>query len=794
MSIELPSHDFSRVSEAADRYPCLQLLSGPPVSSTDKNSDGDSGPEWRIGAYVYPVEGEMLIGRTPEAALVLKDSSISRRHMSVHTEGARVSVRDLGSRNGISINGDRLAENASRELVHLDRVRLGVYEWLFLDHEPTPEDRLAHDSLSSSDDWSVLSSEEAQKVSEETGDHAHGPTPDDDIHDHDEVASSRELLQDAAQDEADNRLDHAPLVNINSASPDDQQTDSTDGETTPIGAFFSDETTPPKTRRGLIIVAVVLLIVASFVFLGWRYRDDLRATYSKVMSVVRPSSKPRTQTLNDRADLAVTADVNRDNGLSVVSMPVEKVTQKITSLFLSVNSSPIPARLMFDNREMGTTPIELNIDVEINKSYVLKSTYALSEWGETFTTEQAIRVEPGRDKLAIDLRAELGMLKLLELPRDVTVYLEGTFAYDPYRVRSVRLQEVVYGRPIFMPYGDYVLELRGVPPADNPHGNSSATEDIVFRRNFSLNAEHATEEVRILDRELGVFPVTITSDPPQAEIFYDGVKIGETPFEGTLQQGSHRIVLRKHGFQDFSQEIKVWRNEPEQFAFKLPTTDVGEKLYQAWSSFRVEAYPRVIDTLSEALSKTPTPDESLEIQYLLGETYRAMKECDKAKNYYAGAKASTIFREKALLGFAACAATLGEPSLAIVNLADVFMNSTDRDLLAQAEHLFHQVSPIRSVFYITTKPTGALLKVNGRLVSDVTPLLLTDLVLGNYTFELSKDGYEPVSRRETLKLSEFKPLLIELVPIPGAIPEQALPIAPTSSDTPTVVLPETPVN
>lgn len=50
----------------------------------------------------------LTIGRAAAAGLVLSDSEVSRRHARLETESGRVFVRDLQSRNGTFLNGERL--------------------------------------------------------------------------------------------------------------------------------------------------------------------------------------------------------------------------------------------------------------------------------------------------------------------------------------------------------------------------------------------------------------------------------------------------------------------------------------------------------------------------------------------------------------------------------------------------------------------------------------------------------------------------------------------------------------
>lgn len=64
--------------------------------------DGQSISTYHIGS-----EG-LVLGRASECDVVLPDSLVSRRHARVWIEGNQLKVEDLGSRNGISVNGERV--------------------------------------------------------------------------------------------------------------------------------------------------------------------------------------------------------------------------------------------------------------------------------------------------------------------------------------------------------------------------------------------------------------------------------------------------------------------------------------------------------------------------------------------------------------------------------------------------------------------------------------------------------------------------------------------------------------
>ncbi len=76
----------------------------------------------------------LLVGRHPECDVRIESSKISRRHCCLGLAYDRVLIRDLGSRNGVRLNG-RLIEEARLE----PNDELAIGPFLFrLENEETP--------------------------------------------------------------------------------------------------------------------------------------------------------------------------------------------------------------------------------------------------------------------------------------------------------------------------------------------------------------------------------------------------------------------------------------------------------------------------------------------------------------------------------------------------------------------------------------------------------------------------------------------------------------------------------
>ena len=81
--------------------------------------------------------GERLVlGRAPECDVVLSGDGVSRQHVELIAKGDDWSVRDLGSRNGILVNGARKAD--AHVVRPGDRVQLDIFDLTIKEDTPVP--------------------------------------------------------------------------------------------------------------------------------------------------------------------------------------------------------------------------------------------------------------------------------------------------------------------------------------------------------------------------------------------------------------------------------------------------------------------------------------------------------------------------------------------------------------------------------------------------------------------------------------------------------------------------------
>lgn len=110
-----------------------------PVGSEQENAVDDvsrtDGPVLVVrkghetGEKFYVDRPRLTLGRDPGADVFLNDVTVSRNHAVVTVAGGEVSIEDVGSLNGIYVNGINVAKAI---LDDGDRVQIGTFQMVFL--------------------------------------------------------------------------------------------------------------------------------------------------------------------------------------------------------------------------------------------------------------------------------------------------------------------------------------------------------------------------------------------------------------------------------------------------------------------------------------------------------------------------------------------------------------------------------------------------------------------------------------------------------------------------------------
>lgn len=90
-------------------------------------------PRYRLRFLLQELElsgPEVILGRSPDCHVTIEDPLVSRQHARISMQGPHPTICDLGSRNGVRLNGELITGHAV--LQNNDRVRLGTQDLVFV--------------------------------------------------------------------------------------------------------------------------------------------------------------------------------------------------------------------------------------------------------------------------------------------------------------------------------------------------------------------------------------------------------------------------------------------------------------------------------------------------------------------------------------------------------------------------------------------------------------------------------------------------------------------------------------
>ena len=89
----------------------------------------------------YPINGQLLLGRSPDSVIPLDGPGISRDHLAIDVDGSTLFITDLSS-NGTWLNGTRLPKNRKSKAGETDVLEIPGYEiriQLVADSQPSTD-------------------------------------------------------------------------------------------------------------------------------------------------------------------------------------------------------------------------------------------------------------------------------------------------------------------------------------------------------------------------------------------------------------------------------------------------------------------------------------------------------------------------------------------------------------------------------------------------------------------------------------------------------------------------------
>jgi pSer/pThr/pTyr-binding forkhead associated (FHA) protein/tetratricopeptide (TPR) repeat protein len=505
---------------------------------------------------------------------------------------------------------------------------------------------------------------------------------------------------------------------------------------------------PARTRKWILYAGLVVALIVAGVFGG-----------PKVMKIF--SGKKTVQKKIERKNKPASV-------LPAEATPTPAPAPGVQPVFLEFSATPIPAQIYFGNDPVGGTPLRISTNLTQGKWYEARGLFQLPEIGETVEEKVQFQFPVGGAVIPVNFVAKIGVFKVTSLPRNTQLYLEGYFESDPYRAKPIKFAEIVFGKPIYLPYGRYVMELR----KSRQMGQSQTyLDEVIYRREFYISPQQTNYTVDVNEEALMLFPVQIASVPPGATVLIDDKEVGATPYSGAFPVGDHLLTLKKEGYFDFVQPIKMQINMPYVAEIPLKTSEAGEFINNAVALVNEGRYTEALPVLVEAFQKNPTPRETAQISYMVGTCYLNQKSYKEAQDYFLKAMAHDDFKYASRLGIATLTLDQGDSIKALQILVEVLISSSDPKVRADAATLFQKISPLKSVLYIASEPSGAKVLVNGTAVGQITPMILHDLAVGAYRIQIRKDGYQEIEMKLNLGVSEFRPVVAQLKRTGAPLPE-----------------------
>lgn len=712
----------------AATFPKLVVLTGP-----------EEGQEFALTG-----KGVVFLGRADENDFALEDNSVSRVHVSIAFRDGAYYVKDENSRNGTYLESQKLADKKEVKLTHLDIIRLGVYDLRYLEKDVTEKDIQAK-IRDATDKSRVDISSEVPEM----------PEP------------SREPSEQNIGDKLKKEQSAAPAPQEKEAAtalekkhPDEESTD--------VEALVAvSETTPaPKKSRRWFRLILVVFLLSALAAAAYQYRyfilprdsqQDPIAKLPKDHVPIDPYAIPSKDLTDSTTDLGSVMTLTQD------SPKTDAAILRDFNIFLDVKTEPLPATIYLGEKRLGVAPLKQNVSVKPGELYTVYADFELRELNDIYRKKIEFRAKPDSDVVELDITSEIGLLKIQKLPRRVDFYLEGYYDYDKLKANPVKITNIVYGKPIYLPYGHYLIELR---ERTKVAGSDNETIQIRYQREYNVSAENTVLELNVTDNDLQFFPAVIKSNPSNANVYYAGEKVGVTPYTGNLPLGTNQLKLTKEGFFDAVVDIDMRMNSIYETTITLQTSKIGELINKAGEQMRNQQVDDAIATLVDALKYGGSSHEKAQTYLLLGDAYYSKADYEQAIPYYEKAGTESEFEILSDLGLARCYNMLKNYQEALKTIVSVLVNLTPKTPIEQrmeANNVFKKISPFKSVIYINTTPAGAVVFSNDKKVTgQVTPLILYDRDMGNYRLEIQKPGYETFQTKVNLKIAEFVIVNVDL--------------------------------
>lgn len=687
--------------------------------------------------FKFPmVSGDNTIGRIMGSEVLLEDHSVSRRHAVVTWSSEGWTVTDCGSKNGTFVNGQKISEKVT--IGHGDVVHAGIYA-LRLVTKPMSKD----EEIKPPPDWEGRTLMTATRI-----------RPDEETATLAEAERKKKEAEEKKEGEEEKPIDER---GTELEIPQEIQEEGSEAKVSP-------------RRKFLMLIVLILLVIGAtayvyfkFIYKGSRPGAPVKTPAASAEETPAVGAPQDAAPQQQGAQQPAGAQPTEGTAPAVPPQPPKLEVSATVPVFLDFASSPLPAAVSFQGQDYGMTPVKVQAKLDVDKPYSADAVFEFKEIGEKYKLTVPFTVKRDEPLIPILFKGPIGAFKLMELPRDTQLYIEGYFIYDPFNARTAKLENVVFGKPVYVPYGKYVVELRREKELA---GSGEFTQAIRYRREILISEDSPIFALKISDSDLNEFPVEVVSVPVGADVFIDAQKVGVTPYKGIFPLGEHSLSLRKDGYFEHKQDLKMDANIPVKMEIAMKTTAAGEFVNAGKLLMQKSLYKEAIEKMTEVFKNNPSDGEIAQARYLIGSCFVHLNDLGTAESYFKQSVENADMKYPSMLGLVSVYYGQGRKEEAIPAIVEVMLNAKDEEIKREATTLFRQISPLKSIIYIYSNPDGARVYLNDKLIGMVTPLILPELSLGNYRVRIEKDGFMPQDLNINLSINEFNPVIVDLKPLP----------------------------
>ena len=288
-----------------------------------------------------------------------------------------------------------------------------------------------------------------------------------------------------------------------------------------------------------------------------------------------------------------------------------------------------------------------------------------------------------------------------------------------------------------------------------------------INRAITVDEDHALFNFTL--KEVDLVPVTINSNPVGAKIFLDGMEKGVTSKAMNLFPGSYQLKLTLNGYVPLEQTITVKENQKNDFQFTLTknagylkltiqpddaTLTINGKPYSFSKTIELLPGPYEI-----TISKNGYLDINDKIDLKLGQTirrsYRLEKNSGTLSLNVTPANATVLINKEDYSGKARIELAPGLYRIEIG--ADGYYPQSEnitivRGQILRKNYVLKQKTG-KLNFAVSPAEAKVILKRNGRVVKTWQGAnYLKNLPVGDYTMEISADGY--AAQKKTITIAE----------------------------------------